>query len=60
MEISDDGVGFNIKRKTKGIGLKNIKSRAEKLNGKFLLVSKHNKGTLLKIKIPLKTTKNGN
>ena len=60
MEITDDGVGFNIKRKTKGIGLKNIKSRAEKLNGKFLLVSKHNKGTLLKIKIPLKTTKNGN
>lgn len=53
MEIKDDGVSFDAKQKRKGIGIKNMKSRTEKLNGKFSIVSKHNKGTQIIIKIPI-------
>ena len=53
VEIKDDGIGFDLKQKTKGIGLKNIKARVKKLNGVFTLVSKPNEGTQLKIKIPI-------
>lgn len=60
MEISDDGIGFDIKKNTKGIGLKNIKSRAKKINSEFIIVSKHNVGTQLTIKVPLKNPKHEN
>ena len=50
--IKDDGVGFNQLSKTNGIGLQNIKSRAEKFNGKVELISVLNQGTSLKIIIP--------
>ena len=52
--IEDNGIGFNSLRKSKGIGLKNIQSRTQKLNGKFNLESKTNEGTKITISIPLK------
>ncbi|MBP0904615.1 tetratricopeptide repeat protein [Mariniflexile gromovii] len=51
MTIKDDGIGFNIKRKKKGIGIKNMKSRAEKINAVFNIYSKVNEGTIIEIKI---------
>ncbi|WP_047547447.1 ATP-binding protein [Psychroserpens sp. Hel_I_66] len=51
--ISDDGVGFDIRHKKKGIGLKNMNSRVKKLNGSFEIHSQINKGTLIKIIIPI-------
>ena len=51
--IEDDGVGFNQKKSTKGIGLKNMKSRIEKLNGILEINSALNKGTQIHIKIPI-------
>nr|WP_321231550.1 ATP-binding protein [uncultured Psychroserpens sp.] len=51
--IKDDGIGFNIRQKKKGIGIKNITSRAEKLNGFFNVYSKYNEGTTIKIQIPI-------
>lgn len=51
--ISDDGVGFDLKKKRNGIGLKNIMSRVKKLNGVFLISSDLNKETKIKIQIPI-------
>lgn len=52
INLKDDGVGFNTKKAKKGIGLKNIKSRIEKLKGSIKLSSELKKGTTLLIKIP--------
>ena len=54
LTIKDDGSGFNTKRKIKGIGLKHMKSRTEKLNGMFKVSSKINNGTTIVIEIPIK------
>jgi two-component system NarL family sensor kinase len=51
--ISDDGVGFDLKKKRNGIGLKNIMSRVKKLNGVCFVSSTLNKGTKIKIQIPI-------
>jgi signal transduction histidine kinase len=53
IQIKDDGIGFNTKKFKKGIGLKNMKSRVEKLNGTLEIESAMHKGTQIHIKIPL-------
>jgi len=35
MEIKDNGKGFDIRKKVKGIGLKNMRDRMEKIDGMF-------------------------
>lgn len=52
LTIKDDGVGFDVKRIKKGIGLKNMTSRAQKLAGVFRINSKINRGTTIDISIP--------
>ena len=54
MKIKDDGKGFNIDKITHRNGLKNLRSRAEKWNGKIQIRSQVKKGTSIEIKIPLK------
>jgi len=44
LRIKDDGVGFDTSQKRKGIGLKNIFSRAELLKGNVIINSSPNKG----------------
>lgn len=56
--LCDDGVGFDIKKKRNGVGIKNIKSRVKKLNGICQYESALNKGTKIKIQIPI-PQKNG-
>ena len=51
--ITDDGIGFNTKKKHKGIGLKNIASRVSKIEGILDVESKIDEGTILKIIIPM-------
>ena len=51
--ISDKGVGFETTKSKRGIGLKNILSRTERLKGEFVINSSPNKGTLLKITLPI-------
>lgn len=53
LTIIDNGVGFNTLKKKKGIGLKNMRSRAEKLNGEFTIESRPNEGTKTVIRFPL-------
>jgi signal transduction histidine kinase len=52
LTINDDGVGFNPQTVKKGIGLANIRRRAELLDGMMLLDSEIGKGCTLIIRIP--------
>lgn len=54
IEVKDDGIGFENENKINGIGILNVKSRVQKIDGDFKLSSEHGKGTKVCIKIPLK------
>lgn len=53
LSLSDDGIGFDVKKKRNGIGLKNIKSRVQKLNGICEISSSLNKGVEIVIVLPI-------
>ncbi len=54
--VSDDGIGFDLndsmRKKNEGIGLLNMKKRAELIGANFSLSSIINEGTTLNIFIP--------
>lgn len=50
--ITDDGQGFDTHTAKKGHGLKNMRSRAELLNGSMEIITAPGKGCKLKIHIP--------
>lgn len=52
LTIRDDGRGFSVQKSKKGIGLKNINSRVEELNGIAQFESEIDKGTIITIHIP--------
>ncbi|WP_175418875.1 tetratricopeptide repeat-containing sensor histidine kinase [Aureibaculum algae] len=52
LSIMDDGIGFNTNTNKDGIGIKNIRSRVERLNGVVEFISELKKGTTINIKIP--------
>ena len=54
VEIYDDGIGFSLKNKKKGIGLQNMFSRAKACGGSIEIKTKIGEGTTLIIKIPTK------
>lgn len=61
LSVKDDGVGFDGTKGKKGIGLRNIISRAHKIAGKMDITSSPGKGTTIHIRIPLaQTTKEEN
>jgi len=47
--IADDGKGCDTEKTKDGVGIKNIKSRAELYNGKVTIKSQHGKGYQLKV-----------
>jgi|GEM_PF-2310759 len=51
--IGDNGKGFDLNQKRTGIGITNMKTRAENLEGSFQLESSPGKGTLLRVELPL-------
>jgi PAS domain S-box-containing protein len=53
MRIADNGVGFEVSEIKKGIGLSNMKRRAELFSGKFYLNTATGKGCEIMIIIPL-------
>jgi signal transduction histidine kinase len=53
LSISDDGIGFNVRKMKNGIGLHNIQYRAAECKGTGVLKSAKGEGTLLEIKIPI-------
>jgi PAS domain S-box-containing protein len=54
LQIVDDGGGCEIQQESKGIGLKNIRSRAESHNGIVTIASAPGNGFELKVELPLK------
>jgi signal transduction histidine kinase len=54
-QISDDGVGFDVRKKKKGIGLKNMMSRMTLMNGTMEILSEKNRGTTMIFEIPSKS-----
>lgn len=49
--VADDGKGFDVGRKNKGIGLRTIRQRAETIGAKVELTSAPGEGTRLKIDV---------
>ncbi len=52
LDIIDDGEGFDTSKNKKGIGLKNMTSRVEDINGKITFTSQSGDGTIVNVKIP--------
>ena len=53
LAITDNGDGFNVKVKKKGIGMQNMLSRTKECNGTFNVKSKKGEGTSITVIIPL-------
>ncbi|RYZ62209.1 MAG: PAS domain S-box protein [Chitinophagaceae bacterium] len=56
--ISDNGVGFDKRKTTKGLGLKNMKNRAEVYKGDFRIRSTEGSGTVVQVTFPFQTETN--
>jgi signal transduction histidine kinase len=52
IEIIDDGVGFDLTRKRKGIGISNMMNRIESFNGEMTIESSAGTGCSVLINIP--------
>lgn len=53
LSVSDDGIGFDPDRSSDGIGLRNIKSRLESLNGTCKIESYSGMGSKFSLDIPV-------
>lgn len=53
MSITDNGVGFDTALQRKGIGLENIKRRAQVLNGDVKVTSFPGKGCSVEVRVPV-------
>lgn len=51
--IRDNGRGFDVNEVSDGIGITNMRTRAENLNGTFFIDSSPGKGCVLDVKIPI-------
>lgn len=50
--ITDDGIGFDPEKAKGGIGLKNLKKRADALNGQLKISAAPGKGTVIQVLFP--------
>lgn len=55
LKINDDGIGFDVNKKSKGIGMQNMISRTQDCQGIIDIHSIKDKGTQLVITIPIET-----
>jgi signal transduction histidine kinase len=53
LTVADNGVGFDVGRHRKGVGITNIISRAEMFNGKVEIVSGPGEGCTLTVNLPM-------
>lgn len=51
--VEDDGVGFEPEKKATGLGLKNLRSRVDSLNGHLTIESIRNRGTTIYLEFDL-------
>ena len=55
LKIKDDGIGFDVNKKSKGIGMQNMISRTHDCKGIIDITSKKDEGTKIVITIPIET-----
>ena len=55
MKVTDNGRGFDLKKKRNGIGITNMTTRAESVKGKLQINSAIDIGCVLIVQIPLNT-----
>ncbi|MFZ4679091.1 MAG: ATP-binding protein [Flavobacterium sp.] len=55
LKIQDDGIGFDVNKKSKGIGMQNMISRTNDCQGIIDISSKKGNGTCIEITIPIAT-----
>jgi signal transduction histidine kinase len=55
LKIQDDGSGFDVNKKSKGIGMQNMISRTHDCKGIIDIQSKKDQGTKIVITIPIET-----
>ena len=53
LTIKDNGSGFDVNKAKSGIGLKNMNSRVDEINGKIEITSEKEKGTTVTIDVPI-------
>jgi signal transduction histidine kinase len=53
LDVSDDGVGFDVNQPRKGMGLNFMKERVESLDGKLEVISQSGKGSQIRILLPM-------
>ncbi|WP_191963477.1 ATP-binding protein [Pseudotamlana haliotis] len=53
LSIVDNGSGFDVNRVKSGIGIKNMKSRINEINGTLAISSQKEEGTTVKIDVPI-------
>lgn len=53
LRVADNGIGFDVKSKKKGIGLQNMIARTNECNGQLDVISQKGSGTTILIKVPL-------
>ncbi len=52
LRIQDDGAGFDVFQSQRGMGISNMRARAEEFDGKFELVSRAGSGTTVTLSLP--------
>jgi signal transduction histidine kinase len=57
VSIEDDGIGFDVKKKSNGSGLSNISKRAQSIGGFINVNSSKSTGTIVQINIPIYESK---
>ncbi len=55
LKIEDDGIGFDVNKKSKGIGMQNMISRTHDCQGIIDIQSKKGEGTRIIITVPIET-----
>lgn len=58
LTLKDNGKGFDLQQTSNGIGLKNMRKRAELIHADFDFKSEANEGTQLIVSIPINNSKN--
>ena len=56
IQVSDDGIGFDVHAQSDSVGLVNMKERVELAGGEFKIFSKPLLGTDIKVEIPLRSS----
>ena len=59
LTIQDNGIGFDMAQKPKGIGLRSIRERAESIGGQILISSTPGQGTRIEVRIPIQPKAGG-